>query len=149
MRKLKILVAMLIVALGLSFMATAPAAASSLFAVSAAGEVSIVPAFEIPVVPAAILLLLQLVSPYVVSFFAAFTWSPNTKKAAAAAVSFLLSAAVLVIALVVGWLPADFTPLGIVTLVVLGLGVQQLAYGMLFKQSADQVMKTVGLNKTE
>lgn len=105
------------------------------------------PVFEIPVVPASILVLLNIASPYIVSFFAYFNWPSATKKIVAVVVSFVGSAAVLVVSLIVGWIPQDFTPLGWVTLFVLGLGIQQSFYGLIFKESADAFSKTVGFNK--
>lgn len=101
--------------------------------------------FEIPVVPAVILLVLQFISPYIVSLFSNFQWAPGQKKLVAVIVSFVLAAVVLLVSLWVGWLPADLSPLGIVTLVLLGLGIQQAAYGLIFKESADDVMRTKGV----
>lgn len=103
--------------------------------------------FSIPVVPAVILLVLQFISPYITSAFVAFNMSSATKKLVAVIVSFVLAAVVLLVSLWVGWIPTDTSPLGIVTLVLLGLGIQQAAYGLLFKESADELSKSFGVGK--
>lgn len=97
--------------------------------------------FAIPVIPGAILVVLQFLSPYVVSVFANFNWDAKTKKAVAVVISFILAAVVLVVSWLVGWVPQDTTPLGIVTLVLLGLAVQQAAYALILKRSADALME--------
>lgn len=148
MRFIKKLTFAVLALVSLSLFAVVPAAANPIVhAVTAAGDVVVAPQFEIPVVPAVILLVLQFVSPYITSLFVAFNFSSTAKRIVAVVVSFVLAAVVLLVSLWVGWLPVDTSPLGIVTLVLLGLGVQQAAYSLLFKESADELSKNVGVGK--
>jgi len=103
--------------------------------------------FIIPAIPPVLLLVLNFFSPYLVSIFTAVEWSPNAKKAVAIVVSFVVSAAVIALALWVGWVPLDSSPIGIVTLVAIGLLLQQSAYRNFIKESADVVQETVGVGK--
>ena len=148
MRFIKKLAFAVLALAALSLLTAAPATASPVvYAVTAAGEVAEAPQFTIPAVPAVILLVLQFISPYITSAFVAFNFTSAVKKLVAVIVSFVLAAAVLLVSLWVGWIPADTSPLGIVTLVLLGLGVQQAAYALLFKESADELSKNVGVGK--
>lgn len=101
----------------------------------------------LPTLPPVLMLVLNFVSPYIVSVFASFEWSASAKKVTAVVVSFVISAAVLLLALWVGWVPYDPSPIGIVTLVAMGLLLQQIAYKNFFQESATTVMKTVGVGK--
>lgn len=99
----------------------------------------------IPTIPPVLLVVLNFVSPYLVSLFTSFEASANTKKIVALVVSFVISALVIVLALWVGWIPLDGSPIGIVTLVAIGLLVQQVAYKNFLEKSATEVMKANGV----
>jgi hypothetical protein len=140
----KVVVAALVALAGVLLVSAPAYAASTVFVVASDGVVS---EWVIPSIPPVLLIVLNFVSPYIVSVFSAFTWSPNAKKVTAVIVSFVISGGVIAIALWAGWVPLDNSPVGIITLVGLGLVLQQTAYDKFFKDSATEVMKTVGVGK--
>ena len=101
--------------------------------------------FVIPTIPPVLLVVFNFLSPYIVSLLTSFEASANTKKIVAIVVSFVVSILVIVLALWVGWIPLDNSPIGIVTLVAIGLLVQQVAYKNFLEKSATDVMKGVGV----
>lgn len=99
----------------------------------------------IPTIPPVLLIVLNFLSPYIVSVLTSASWSASTKRTVALVTSFVVSAAVVALSLWVGWLPADTSPIGIVTISAIGLLMQQVAYKNFLPASADYVQKHVGV----
>lgn len=105
--------------------------------------------WTLPALPAVLVVVLNFVSPYVVSLLSAWSWTPTAKKIVAVVTSFVVSGAIIAIALWVEWMPLDTTPIGIVTLFVIGLLLQQVAYKNFLQDSATELMRTHGIGKVE
>lgn len=99
----------------------------------------------IPTIPPILLMVLNFLSPYIVSLLTSYEATPKAKKIVAILVSFVISILVIVIALWVGWIPWDGSPIGIVTLIVIGLLLQQVAFKNFIGTSATAIMKTAGV----
>jgi hypothetical protein len=98
----------------------------------------------IPVIPAGFAVLLNFFSPYIVSLVGDYDWAGRWKKLVAVLVSLILTVVVFLAAWAFGaWTP-DLSPPGLATTVLLALATQQAAYGLVFKESADEVMRTKG-----
>src|SRR5690606_17150756 len=96
--------------------------------------------FEIPTVPAAIILLLNFISPYFVDLLNGVKATPTRKKVLATILSFGVSVALIVVALLVGIIPADFSPQGWLFLLLIGLGTQQASFGLFWKDTELQAV---------
>ncbi|MGE0399955.1 MAG: hypothetical protein AB7T06_24785 [Kofleriaceae bacterium] len=114
--------------------------------VLAVADSSIVNDWVIPAIPPVLLLVLNFVSPYFVSLLNALTKavSANVKRVIAVIVSFVLSGGVIGVAIWAGWVPLDNSPNGIITLVALGLVLQQTAYERFLKESANALAERAG-----
>lgn len=99
----------------------------------------------LPTIPPVLLVLFNFLSPYVVSVLTSFEAPAKVKKVVAVIVSFLISFLLIWVALWVGWVPWDSSPIGIVTLVVIGLLVQQVAYKNFLENSATELMRARGI----
>lgn len=101
----------------------------------------------IPTIPPVLLIVLNFLSPYIVSFFTSVEWSASTKKTVALVTSFVVSGLVVALSLWVGWLPADTSPIGIVSVAAIGLLMQQVAYKNFIPDSAEYVRSHAGVGR--
>lgn len=150
MRLIKRLVLALVAVLSLSLMVAVPAAAASItthtsvvWAVTAAGEASPAFAIEIPAIPAGVLTLLQFVAPYAIAIVQNPRWSATQKKIVAIVASVLLTAIVLVVAVVGFGLPVgSWWAFGL-----LGVVVSQTSYSLVTGSSARNLSYNAGVGR--
>lgn len=97
--------------------------------------------FELPAIPAGVILILGVFSPFAVAIVNHERWTPGAKKVVAIVVPLVLAGLALVIYYAASGDPIPNWPI-LLLLVVL---VSQAAYGLLFKSAATSVESSVGV----
>lgn len=96
---------------------------------------------ELPAIPAGIIVLLGLLSPYAIALANDPTWTKGTKKVVSIVVSLLLS----VVVILGYYLLTGDTPLGWPWMILLLILVSQTSYSLITKRSATEVEKHYGV----
>lgn len=100
--------------------------------------------FELPVIPAGVVLLLSFFSPYAVAIINHPGWSPRHKKVIAIAVTLLLAA----ISMAFYYLVTGEALLPLPAFILLFLVVGQAAYALVLKPSAKKIESSIGIRDT-
>jgi hypothetical protein len=96
--------------------------------------------FALPTVPAVITLLLNFFAPYAVALVVDPAWPAKYKKLVAIITSLVLSAVVLIFAVLVGGYVMPAWPV----LALLAIAVAQASYDLVLKQSANRLAGALG-----
>jgi hypothetical protein len=103
------------------------------------------PEFTLPAIPAVVTLLLNFFAPYAVALVVDPVWPAKYKKLVAIVVSLLLSALVLVFAVLVGGYVMPAWPV----LAILAIAVAQASYDLVLKRSADRFAGAIGTGSSK
>jgi hypothetical protein len=98
------------------------------------------PEFALPAIPAAVTLLLNFFAPYAVALVVDPAWPAKYKKLVAIITSMVLSAVVLIFAVLVGGYVMPAWPV----LAFLAIAVAQASYDLVLKRSANQLAGAIG-----
>lgn len=97
--------------------------------------------FELPAIPAGMMLLLSFFSPFLIALVNHPTWTPRVKYVVAIIVTILLT---IVVIIVYYAMSGDIVPSWPVLLII-GLAVAQAAYALVWKKPASQIEQHYGL----
>lgn len=98
------------------------------------------PEFALPAIPAVITLLLNFFAPYAVALVIDPAWPARYKKFVAIVTSLVLTALVILFAVLVGGITVPAWPI----LVLLAIAVAQASYDLILKRSADALSNALG-----